>query len=71
MRFAAACDRLGLRPCKAYLSAVITWLFAQDAAQASATLQVGTLCIGALVGVPPAPQPALCRCESGIRLVAA
>ena len=42
MRFAAACDRLGLRPCKAYLSAVITWLYAQDGAQALSTLQVGT-----------------------------
>ncbi len=41
MRFAAACDRLGLRPCKAYLSAVITWLYAQDGAQALSTLQVG------------------------------
>ncbi len=42
MRFAAACDSLGLRPCKAYLSAVITWLYAQDGAQALSTLQVGT-----------------------------
>ena len=40
MRFGAACDRLGLRPCKAYLSAVITWLYAQDGAQALSTLQV-------------------------------
>ncbi|CAL5222070.1 g4371 [Coccomyxa viridis] len=39
MRFAAACDSLGLRPCKAYLSAVITWLYAQDGAQALSTLQ--------------------------------
>ena len=43
MRFAAACDKIGLRPCKAYLSAVITWLFAQDGAQALATLQVLSL----------------------------
>lgn len=43
MRFAAACDRLGLRPCKAYLSAVITWLSAQDGAQALATMQVGSM----------------------------
>ena len=40
MRFAASSDRLGLPPCKAYLSAAIVWLFAQDAAQAWATLQV-------------------------------
>ena len=40
MRFGAACDRLGLRPCKAYLGAVVVCLFAQDAQQAMATLQV-------------------------------
>lgn len=40
MRFGAASERLGLRPCKAYLGAVIVWLFAQDATQAQATLQV-------------------------------
>ena len=40
MRFAAACDRLGLRPCKAYLGAIVVCLYAQDAQQAMATLQV-------------------------------
>ena len=41
MRFGAACDRLGLRPCKAYLGAIVVCLYAQDAQQAMATLQVG------------------------------
>ena len=40
MRFGAACDRLGLRPCKAYLGAIVVCLYAQDAQQAMATLQV-------------------------------
>ena len=42
LRFAVACQGLQLRSsqCKAYLGAVVVWLFAQDAAQAWAVYQV-------------------------------
>lgn len=42
LRFAVACQGLQLRSsqCKAYLGAIVVWLFAQDAAQAWAVYQV-------------------------------
>lgn len=42
MRFAASCDTAGARSsqCKAYLGAVVVWLYAEDAKQAWLTYQV-------------------------------
>ena len=42
MKFAVACDTIGVRPCKAYLGAVVVWLYAEDAAQAWAVYQVAS-----------------------------
>ena len=42
LRFAVVCDSTGASgsQCKCYLSAVVVWLYAADAAQAWATYQV-------------------------------
>ena len=54
MRFAASCDACGARSsqCKAYMGAVVVWLYGQDAKQAWMTYQArATIRSGLLLSV--------------------
>jgi len=62
LRFAAACDSTGAQvsQCKAYLGAVVVWLFASDGAQAWAVYQVRNS-----LHAPVKTSCLLRRCSSG------